>query len=117
MLDRQSILNAPDRTFEEMDVPEWGGKVRIGVMSGTDRDSYFNTFPPKRERTEDMDWTPFRYKLLVRCIIDENNQRIFQDDEADLLASKNTEVLERLMTVAGRINKLTETSAEETKNA
>jgi hypothetical protein len=43
LLDRAAILGADDREYELVDVPQWGGTVRVRALSGTDRDRYLQS--------------------------------------------------------------------------
>ena len=109
---RESILATKDRATEVVDVSDvWPevGKVRISVMSGDDRDSYEwamrNVLDNKRGTVTAI--------LLVRCIVDEHNQRLFQDDETAVIGAKSWKVLDRLWEVARRLNKLRDEDTKE----
>jgi len=39
-LNKEQILRADDLKTEEVDVPEWGGSVRVRVLTGTERDAF-----------------------------------------------------------------------------
>ena len=38
----EEILNRDDFTFEELEVPEWGGTIRIRSLSGNERTKITN---------------------------------------------------------------------------
>ena len=40
LLNKEQILNADDLTFEDVEVPEWGGTVRIRCLESTERDEF-----------------------------------------------------------------------------
>ncbi|MBI0320545.1 hypothetical protein JBF12_47905, partial [Streptomyces javensis] len=40
LLGKQQILDAQDRRHEDVAVPEWGGSVRVAMMSARDRDRW-----------------------------------------------------------------------------
>ena len=114
MLTKEQIISASRLKFEEIDVPEWGGSVRISVMSAKDRDAYdASTFKLVGKEIK-PDMTNARSKLLSRCIVDADGAPMFTIDE---LAEMDSVVLDRLVAVARRINGMTEDSIEdEVKN-
>jgi hypothetical protein len=70
-IDRDMILNAQDIATEDVDVPEWGGRVCVKGMSGTERDAFEQSIVDTsskggpRMKTENI-----RAKLLVKTIVD-----------------------------------------------
>lgn len=112
MLTKEAILAAEDRPFETVEVPEWGGTVRVQAMSGTDRDAWEATLigPDRKPNVANI-----RARLAVMCIVDEAGNRMFSDADAVALGRKNAGVLDRVAEVARRLNKLTEKELEEAK--
>lgn len=107
---RDDILNAPSPKVEPIDIPEWGIKAYIRVMSGHERDMWDN-----RNGTS-LDNARARYAVLVLC--DEQGQRIFQDNDADALGFKDWRALDRIWDVGHAHNKQTKASLEaEIKNS
>lgn len=116
-LSRDGILAAADIETEKVPVPEWGDDVIIRGLTGEERDAYEssrrqirNFGTPQQEMilvNENM-----RANLLVRCIVDENGERVFTDRDAGLLGMKNGKVLDRLFDVAARLSGLNDEEAE-----
>lgn len=101
ILNKDAILAAHDIQSEDISVPEWGGDVRIAVMSGRARDAFM--------ATQDGKPTPyslFQGRLLSATIIGEDGALVFTSDDIEALRDKNQEVLDRLVAVAIRINGL-----------
>lgn len=99
---KESILNVGDRARKAVDVSEFWpdvGSLYVQVMSGRDRDRYEwlmqDAIKSKTEITA---------LLLVRCLCDENGQRVFEDEDAPLLAQKNWRALDELWDAARQIN-------------
>jgi hypothetical protein len=97
-LTREAILGAQDIKTEDVRVPEWGGSVRIGVMSGTARDAFL----AGRERNSSL--SCFQAAMLAATIIDPGGKRLFTEADIEALQEKNGQVLGRLADVAFRIN-------------
>lgn len=113
LLSKDQILNADDLKFEDIDVPEWGGSVRISVMSASDRDSYeASTFKMVGKEVK-PDMTNARAKLVSRCAIDEDGKLLFTTAEVEKLGKKSASALDRLVNAARRINGMGEESIED----
>lgn len=108
LLTRGQINDADDRPYEDVPVPEWGGEVRIRGMSGTERDAYQNSMVSigPSGKVQRISLQDALAKLLVRCIVNENNERIYGDKDTAELGAKNAEILERLRDVAKRLSGL-----------
>ena len=103
-LTRDAILAADDLKSEEVDVPEWGGKVRVRALRGSERDSYEQSLFVGQGEDRKFTLANARAKLMVLCIVDDEGKRMFQDGEADLLGQRNAAVLDRLYDVANRLS-------------
>lgn len=115
-LSGQQMLEANDVTFEEVEVPEWGGIVRIKVMSASELDGYEKSLVDlKSFKEQKPNIANRRAKLLVRCLCDEEGRRLFNDAQTDDLGRKSGLILERLHKVAARLNKIDDESQEELK--
>lgn len=114
MLSKQDILSADDLEFVDVEVPEWGGSVRVSMMSGSGRDEYEQSlfkFLPDGSAKPDL--TNSRAKLLAVCLVDENNERLFTLKEVELLGKKNSKVIERLHAVADQLNAVSPESVKD----
>ncbi len=103
-LSRAAILAANDRPLTPVDVPEWGGSVFVRVMSGAERDSYESGLVGADGKSRDM--RNLRARLVVRVACDEAGARLFADEDADALGSKNADALDRIFTAAVRLNQI-----------
>ena len=99
--------------FEEVDVPEWGGKIRVRMMTGTERDSFEQSIMKAEGKEFVRDMTNMRAKLLVRTICDADNKRVFGDKDVDVIGGKAASALEKIFEAAQRLNKLSASDAEE----
>ncbi|KAF1064941.1 hypothetical protein DX980_18505 [Burkholderia gladioli] len=107
MLTRDQILAARDLETEVVHVPEWGGDVRIGVMSGKAREVLMDSL------AEQQPLSRFQALMLASTIVDDAGSPIFSADDVEQLRGKSTEVLVRLVEVAMRLNKIGQTAMEE----
>ena len=88
---RDSILalRRKPNPADSLDVPEWGGRVFVTVMSGTQRHTLF-----AKGDSEDL----AQAKLLVRSLTDEEGARLFTDEDAPALMEQSGVVY-----LAGRV--------------
>ena len=119
LLNKNEILSADDRQTLDIEIPEWGGTVRITVMSGTSRDAYEASLVKMQDdgsgngRTAERDLTNLRSKLVAACMIDEQGKQLFSVAEVEQLGSKNGAVLNRIYEEANNLNATTEDKIEE----
>jgi len=98
LLSRDEILDRiAVRGGEIVDVPEWGGEVRIGQLTAAEAESLAAS-----QRSEDR--PSFRIALLAHCIVDEDGAPVFQEQDLRLLQAANNSIVQRLFDVAMRLN-------------
>jgi len=108
ILTRDSIVKAKDYTIEEVEVPEWGGVVRLRSLTGKDRDEYESAIvdssssPGKPDARVDI--RGLKALLLSMAIVDENDEKMFDKKEVDILNSKSAKVIEMLWNKAQEMN-------------
>ena len=109
LLNKLAILGALDLKHEDVEVPAWGGSVRVRVMTGAERDDF-------RTAIQSDDAVPvgkFSVALLAATLIDEAGIRLFTMDEVDQLAEKNAASLDKVAAVAMRLNGLGGSAVED----
>jgi hypothetical protein len=113
-LSAAQILGADDRSYEDVDVPEWGGTVRVVGMSGSDRNAYQASLVVigSNGNVQRLNMTDQLAKLLARCLHDDEFNRLFSDKEIKALGAKNGAVLERLSGIAQRLSGLRKEDVE-----
>lgn len=104
-LDREAILKADDRRREEVEVPEWGGSVFIGVLSGSERDVFETSILEANK--SGRGYSNIRARLAALTICDDNGERLFSEDDVEALGQKSSKALDRVFEAAQRINGLT----------
>jgi hypothetical protein len=117
MSEKDDILGIDDAAYDEVTVPEWGGRViRLRSMTAAERDSYQASMlrqqgnNPGNQRLTLNDVTA---NLLVRCIVDADGNRIFSDKDAAALGRKNAKALDRLSDVAKKLSAMSDEDMEE----
>ncbi|MEU8906962.1 hypothetical protein [Streptomyces mirabilis] len=118
-LNRDAILKAQDIPTEPVNVPEWGGEVILRGLTGDELDDFQGSIRQFRRSLDGKGMEPvliqqgMHAKLLVKCLVDDNGERLFTDNDAGELGAKAGVVLDRLYDVAQRLSGLTEEDEEE----
>src|SRR5215472_5794653 len=104
-LSRDDILKAADNDPEEVDVPEWGGTVLVRGMTGRERDAFeVSMLTPGRGGRRTVDPANVRAKLVARCVVDDDGNRLFTDADVAELGGKSAAAVDRVYSVAARLS-------------
>lgn len=117
-LNRDDILKADDLTTQTINVKEWGGAVIIRTMTGAERDYFESSLFSDKGADKTANIKNLRARLLSLCLVDGDGKRLFADKEIEMLGSKSAKVLDRLYTIAAKLNAIGAKDEEElTKNS
>ena len=100
MLTKEQIFAARDLQTEDVDVAEWGGSVRISVMSGRTREALMDVLQ------EPQAISRFQALVLASTIVGDDGAAVFSEGDIEQLRDKSPDVLVRLVDVAMRLNKI-----------
>ncbi len=106
LLTKDAILSASDLQHEDVAVPEWGGTVRVRVMTGAERAQFEASAVTTANGRREPDLSNYQAKLLALCLIDEHGHRMFSEADVEALGGKSSQALLRVFLVAQRINGL-----------
>ena len=106
LLDRAAILAADDIRYETVDVPEWGGTVRVRSLTGSERDKYDaeSWALPSGGKDAKGALTDFRVRRVAKAIVDENGASLFSEHDIAALGAKNGAVIDRIDDVVTRLS-------------
>src|SRR5258708_17507021 len=119
-LSKDDILKAEDRTPVEVECPEWGGSVLVRGMTGKERDQFevsrveesSQAVQVQRGRAGGRPSGPnlvnMRAKIVARCVVDDDGQRMFSDADVVALGEKSGAAIDRIFTVASRLSGMSE---------
>ena len=112
-LTKDAILAADDLITEDVDVPEWGGTVRVRSISGAERDAFEQAIVTRRGKNVQTNLSNIRAKMSALCLVDESGQRLFTDADVVALGQKSAAALDRVFGVAQRLSGLTDKDVDE----
>lgn len=110
MLTRDQILNADDRKTIEIDIPEWGGSVRIAELSGFTRDKFEESIVNANGGTN---MNNIRAKLVAASVVDEKGDPLFSDKDVAKLGKKSSVALDRIFAKSRDLNKISDDDVED----
>ncbi len=119
LLTKAQILAADDLLREVVEVPEWGGEVMVRGLDGAARDQYEAEFlligeiQAGERPTYELDLLNARARLVALSVVDENDQRMFSDEDVVALGKKSAQALDRVYEVAQRLSGLSKKDEEE----
>jgi hypothetical protein len=108
ILSAAEILAADDLQTVDVEVPEWGGVVRLRSLTGEEISKIIDA---TSQRGADR-----ALQIVALCAIDEKGATLFTSEQLADLQKKNLKVLLRLQTAAMRLNDLDAGGEAEAKN-
>lgn len=110
-LTKEQILSAQDFKYEEVQIPEWGGTVRVRGLTAYERDE-LEVQAMEAQKNPDAAKN-VRARLVVKCLVDADGNRLFKDSDADALGTKHGAILDKLFWVTQRLSALTAQDIED----
>jgi hypothetical protein len=112
LLSKAAILAANDLPTKDIDVPEWGGTVRIRSMTATDRDA-FEVAQLEAQREGRAAPDNIRARYVAACIVGEDGQPLFDESEVTKLGNKSAMALDRVFSAITGMNSIDAGAVEE----
>lgn len=113
-LNKAEILAQDDLKYEDVQIPEWGGAwVRVRTLQANERDRFEASTVQRNGKKVTTNLDNIRARLCLLCMVDENGERLFQEEDTFPLGGKSAAALDRIFTVAQRLNGLRDEDVEE----
>jgi len=101
MLNRDDILKADDLPTQVVEVPEWGGAVRVRGLTGQERDKFEASVASVSGK---MNLDNVRARMVALVCIDDKGKRIFSDKDVAALGQKSGIALDRIFEAARKLS-------------
>lgn len=111
LLSKDAILASHDLATEDVEVPEWGGTVRLRLLTGTERARVEDDVLEARNKGKEV--ALFKLRVLALCLVDDAGNRLFTDAELGQLGKKSANVIESLFKRCQQANGLGGDAVEE----
>lgn len=108
LLTRDLILAALNLPTKDVNVPEWGGTVRVRAMTGAERDAFEASLVPDEGEDKGKRFANMRARFCAAVIVGEDGRTpLFT--EADIVALGNTsaQALNRVFDAARKLSGFT----------
>lgn len=130
LLNRNQILEAKDIKTKDIEVPEWGGTIRIKQLSAKEynditmnmvniRKMAAKQLSSRKNANENLEDAinelaikNQKILLLIKSIVDENMKPLFTEADMELLYQKNANVIDRII---AEIEEFNSVSTEDAK--
>lgn len=112
LLSKGEIFAADDRKTEDVEVPEWGGTVRLRSLTGTERDAYEASIQKQIGTKVVRDMRNFRARLVQLSAINEDGSPLFAQNEVAALAGRSSAALNRLYNVCCELSGFSDEDVE-----
>ena len=109
LLNRDQILAAPALRSEDVEIPEWGGVVRVREMTAGEKDAYDMLLVDDQQQ---LVMKNYRARLVAATACDEAGVRLFGVGDVEALGNLGASAMDRLFEVAARLNHLTSSDIE-----
>ena len=113
LLTKDQILNSDDISHQDIDVPEWGGIVRIAAMSAAERDSFEAGMLNSKGKSDPKRLLNFRARFIASCIVDDKGKRLFAASDVLALGKKSAAPVNVVFDACRELNGMTEKDVEE----
>ncbi|MGH3927651.1 MAG: hypothetical protein ACRDS1_01415 [Pseudonocardiaceae bacterium] len=109
-LGREAILSAEDSVTEDVEVPEWGGTVRVRGLTGAERDKIEALVAGNGKK---MNFANLRARMCAASVVDESGERLFGEADIAALGGKSAAALDRVFSVVQRLSGITDEDIDE----
>ena len=113
LLSRDDILAANDLATEDIDVPEWGGTVRIQALTGAQRDAFEASVVKMNGQSRQYNLTNLRARFVALSVVDDEGKRLFIDADVKQLGAKSAGALQRVFNAAQKLSGMSDEDVEE----
>ena len=112
-LSKEQILGAKDLVGEPIMIPEWGGEVYVGIMSGHELNRFQKWMRELEGEGVSENAATKITRLAALLVCDEDGSRLFKESDVEALLDKSAVAMRRVMEKALKVNRLTEEEASE----
>jgi hypothetical protein len=113
LLNKEQIKSVSDLETQDVEVPEWGGTVRLKSLTGAERDRFEAGVVQGQGRNTTVNMQNLRAKLVAQSAIGEDGKPLFTEEDVKWLGEKSAKALNRLFNTAQQLSGLSESDVKE----
>lgn len=107
------ILEQPTLVVEELDVPEWKGKVRVKMLSARERDEFEASTVEFKNGQNRPNIVNLRARLVQLAVVDEQGKRMFTRHDIKVLGELPAAGLQRVFNKVQEMSAITDKDMED----
>lgn len=111
-LTRDAILRGPKLKTQNVNVPEFGGIVRVRELTAGERDSLESKLFSSSDAPDDK-YKDLRATLVSMSVVDEAGKNLFTEKDIPELSAKSARGIDRIFSVAQLLSGLTPSEVDE----
>jgi hypothetical protein len=112
-LTKAEILAKDDLKTEDLFVPEWDAWVKVRTLNASERDWFEASTVQRNGKKVTTNLQNIRARLCLLCLVGEDGKRLFEQEDEFPLGGKSASALDRIFTVAQRLNGLRDEDVDE----
>ena len=113
LLNKEQIKTVSDLETQDIEVPEWGGTVRLKSLTGAERDRFEASVVQGQGRNTTVNMQNLRAKPVAQSAIGEDGKPLFTEEDVKWLGEKSAKALNRLFNAAQSLSGLSESDVKE----
>ena len=113
LLNKEQIKSVSDLETLDVEVPEWGGTVRLKSLTGAERDRFEASVVQGQGKNTTVNMQNLRAKLVAQSAIGEDGKSLFSEEDVKWLGEKSAKALNRLFNAAQQLSGLSESDVKE----
>jgi hypothetical protein len=113
LLNKEQIKQVSDIETLDVEVPEWGGVVRLKSLTGAERDRFEAGVVQGQGRNTTVNMKNLRAKLVAQSAVAEDGSPLFSEDDVKWLGEKSAKALNRLFNAAQSLSGLSDGDVKE----
>lgn len=113
LLNKEQIKTVSDLETQDVEVPEWGGTVRLKSLTGAERDKFEASVVQGQGKNTTVNMQNLRAKLVAQSAIGEDGKPLFTEEDVKWLGEKSAKALNRLFNAAQQLSGLSESDVKE----
>jgi hypothetical protein len=98
LLSRDSILRAQDVSTKDVEVPEWGGSIRVRTMTVAERNEFARKAASGTDSVNVSAW------LVSLVAVDEKGAALFKPEDVKALEERNFKAIDRIVDAILQVN-------------
>jgi hypothetical protein len=112
-LTKAEILAKDDLKTEDLFVVEWDAWVKVRTLNASERDWFEASTVQRNGKKVTTNLQNIRARLCLLCMVGEDGERLFQQEDEFPLGGKSAAALDRIFQVAQRLNGLRDEDVDE----